>query len=114
MAFVVVVGIGSYYLFNKSAFMDSQRLDNQISQLIKQKDANQIKKIAIGDDTYNFLMNLPKNLKPQKTTDCQASDGKTEYFVTTLGGKRMEVWLKQYSKYGGLIREVELYQISIQ
>lgn len=94
--------------------MDGDRLDNQISQLIQQKDAKQIKKIAVGNETYKFLMNLPQNTKPKKTSGSQGNNGKLEYFVTDLDGKKVDVLLKQYFRYGGLIKKVELTQISIQ
>jgi hypothetical protein len=112
--FVVVAVIGVYCLFNKTTFMDGSRLDNQVSQLIKQKDFNQIKKIAANDSTYNFLINLPKDTKPLKTSGNQGSDGKLEYFVTVLDGKKVDVLLKQSFRYGGLIKKIELSQISLQ
>lgn len=111
---IAVIIIGVYFVFNQSTLMDGSRLDNQISQLIKQKDAIQIKKIAADDSTYNFLMDLPEDTKPQKTSDNQGSDGKTEYFVTVLDGKKVEVLLTQSFRYGGLIKKIKLSQIALQ
>ena len=113
-AFFVIAVIGVYFLFNRSTFFDGSRLDHQISQLIKQKDTGQIKRIAGDQPTYHFLMDLPKDTKPAKTSGNQGSNGKSEYFITVLDGKKVDVLLKQSFQYGGLIKKVELSQMSLQ
>jgi hypothetical protein len=78
-----------YGFYSVSDFKGPFEVTKQLNQILKNRNEKELRKISADDETYNFLINLPKTAKCEGTTDAQAGGPEGDnmilsYHVTTI------------------------------
>jgi hypothetical protein len=88
-------------------------ISEKVSSIISTKDNKEIEKISFNKETYNFLMNLPKNVKFEDISDAQGGDEskQTTYYGSSVNNQKVEITLRNTKKVSKINKLFPSYEI---
>ena len=102
-----------FYVSYYSQLSARKYISEKISSIISTKDNKEIEKISFNKETYNFLMNLPKDVKFEDITDAQGGDEskQTTYYGSRVNDQKVQITLKNIKKASKTNRLFPSYEI---
>ncbi|WP_203641457.1 hypothetical protein [Levilactobacillus andaensis] len=94
---VILVVAGGVMYFQSDMFTRNQ-LDGQVNRMIQNKDHQKMKKLSVNKATYDFLKKTSVETKVSHTSDSQGGSDRLLYYVTTISGKDVSVYMKKTSQ----------------
>lgn len=88
-----------YFHMDIGGWKGSTALEKQLNSLIQTHNTVQLHNISVDDSTFKFLSNLPKEARCERTSDFQGGSETEGYYVTTIHGHKLSVWIKRSYSY---------------
>ncbi|GLX68051.1 hypothetical protein [Paenibacillus glycanilyticus] len=97
MVVIVIMFAGFIYL-RIGPLSSTHALDSQLDNLIQNHDKAAIQALALDQETVEYLFELPNDSKVSRTSDFQGGYKNVSYKVTSVGGSKIHVYMKEDHK----------------
>ena len=95
---LVILVIAGGAMYSQSDMFTRNQLDRQVNSMIQNKDYQKMKKLSVNQETYDFLKKTAVDTKISNTSDSQGGSNSLLYYVTTVSGKNVSVYMKKTSQ----------------
>ena len=102
-----------FYVSYYSQLSARKYISEKMSSIISTKDNKEIERISFNKETYNFLMNLPKDVKFEDISDAQGGDEskQTINYEGRVNNQKVEITLRNTKKVSKINKLFPSYEI---